>query len=53
MAGSGVDRTSACGVNAGIECNGRIEGSVVEEPDKVTGADGRGDESLFSILLIL
>lgn len=53
MAGSGVDGTSACGVNAGIECNGRIEDSVVEEPDEVAGADGPGDESLFSILLIL
>ena len=58
MAGSGVDGTSACGVNVGTECNGRIEGSVagaevVEEPDEVAGADGPGDESLFLILLIL
>ena len=53
MAGSGVDGTSACSVNAGIECNGRIEGSVVEEPDKVAGANSPGDESLFSILLSL
>ena len=53
MAGSGVDRTSACGMNVGIECNGRIEGSVVKETDEVAGAEGPGDESLFSILLIL
>lgn len=52
MAGSGVDATLACGADVGIECDGRIA-EVVEDPDEVAGAEGPGDESLFSILLIL
>jgi hypothetical protein len=58
MPGSGVDGISACGMGAETDCNGRIQGSmagaeVVEEPDEVAGAEASGNESLFSILLIL
>jgi len=56
--GSGVDEISACGMDAEISCSGRIQDSVaeaeaVDEPDEVVGAEASGDESLFSIFLIL
>ena len=56
--GSGVDGIAACGVDAETRCIGRIRDSAVEaevldEPEEVEGAEGPGDESLFTIWLIL
>ena len=53
-----MDGISAGGMDAETRHSGRIRDSgvdaeVLDEPDEVEGAEGPGDGSLFTILLIL